>query len=525
MAVGSNQRFDLQDHMAVLAAASSLMDEFALSFRHTRNRLLVSHPGLAHPYIDLSVLYQLVLKDLQVQLAHAADDRLPGIRVDFVSEGGILPSQRFQCVRQFGTLSRRPGLDRHRNDGLRKADTGQHHGFLRVAKSVARQGMPQPHHGDDIPRLRRFQDLPLTSVHLKDPHDVFLLVPLGVQDPGARLERALIEPQEVQVPVDITDDLESQRDQTGIRVAPHRNPFRLVVRLMPDNHGPLERRGQIIHDPVEEPLDTYVFQRRTHEDGIQSVLECAFPDGPPEGLLPGRLIVDECIHDRLIVFGRRLDHSSAVLFRPAGKLRGDVRLVKLRAQFLGLIEDGLHRKQVDNAREGIFRSHRNLHHHRICDQLVVDALDAHLEIGARFVHLVDKAQAGQAVLLALPPDGLALRLDALTAVKDGDRAVEHSQRPFDLSREVDVARRIDQIDVKALPGALRRGGRDRDPSPLLFLQVIHHGRAIMDLPHLIGLARIVENALRHRRLAGVDMRHDANVPYSVQLTHFHALPI
>src|SRR6476620_5154123 len=69
----------------------------------------------------------------------------------------------------------------------------------------------------------------------------------------------------------------------------------------------------------------------------------------------------------------------------------------------------------------------------------------------------------------LAPDGLRLGLDAGDAVEAGNRAVEHAQRTLDLNREVDVTRRVDDIDpvlfalaFVGAPKAGRRGGRDRD---------------------------------------------------------------
>ena len=68
------------------------------------------------------------------------------------------------------------------------------------------------------------------------------------------------------------------------------------------------------------------------------------------------------------------------------------------------------------------------------------------EVGADAVHLVDEADAGDAVLVGLAPHRLGLRLDAGHGVEHGDRAVEHPQRPLDLDGEVDVAGRVDDVD-------------------------------------------------------------------------------
>ena len=61
------------------------------------------------------------------------------------------------------------------------------------------------------------------------------------------------------------------------------------------------------------------------------------------------------------------------------------------------------------------------------------------------------------------------------------------------------------------PEAGGGGGRDRDAALLLLLHPIHCGRAVMDFADLMRLARVIQDPLRRRRLAGVDMRHDADV--------------
>ena len=57
-----------------------------------------------------------------------------------------------------------------------------------------------------------------------------------------------------------------------------------------------------------------------------------------------------------------------------------------------------------------------------------------------------KAMPRHAVLVGLPPDGFALGLDAFAGAEDDHAAVEHAQAPLHLGREVDVARRVDQVD-------------------------------------------------------------------------------
>ena len=134
------------------------------------------------------------------------------------------------------------------------------------------------------------------------------------------------------------------------------------------------------------------------------------------------------------------------------------------------------------------------------------------EVRADAVHLVDERDPRHGVLVGLAPDGLGLRLDAGDGVEQRDRAVEDAQRALDLDGEVDVAGRVDDVDAVLAPLAGRRGGRDRDAALLLLLHPVHRGGALVDLADLVGPPRVIEDALGRRRLTGVDVRHDPDVP-------------
>ena len=168
--------------------------------------------------------------------------------------------------------------------------------------------------------------------------------------------------------------------------------------------------------------------------------------------------------------------------------------------------------EVDDAQEVALGADRQLDRHGVRAEAVDHRLHAALEVRADAVHLVDVGDARDVVLVGLAPDGLRLRLDAGDGVEQRDRAVEHAQRALDLDGEVDVARRVDDVDAVVGPLAGGRGGRDRDAALLLLLHPVHRGGALVDLAHLVGAAGVVEDALGRRRLARIDVGHDPDVP-------------
>ena len=166
-----------------------------------------------------------------------------------------------------------------------------------------------------------------------------------------------------------------------------------------------------------------------------------------------RLAFDELLEQRVVEFGNRFDHLLAIILGLFEQVGGNVDHVELRAQRFVAPDHGLHLHQVDDALELIFRAHRNLNRHRARLQPVHDGVHRVVEIGAHAVHLVDEADARNAILVGLPPDGFRLRLHAGHGVENRDRAIEHAQRALHFGREIDVARRVDDVDLHVAPGS------------------------------------------------------------------------
>src|SRR5690606_13806508 len=99
-----------------------------------------------------------------------------------------------------------------------------------------------------------------------------------------------------------------------------------------------------------------------------------------------------------------------------------------------------------------------------------------------------KDNARHLVFVALAPNRLGLRLDALIGVQHAYRTVEHAQRTLHFDCEIDVTRRVDDIEALAVPERGGRGRRDRDAALLLLRHPVHGGRALMGLAHLMALA-------------------------------------
>src|SRR4051794_4654122 len=482
--------------------------------------LAVGHLGLAHVGLDVELPPHAVDQDLQVQLTHAGDDRLTGLLVEADLERRVLLGQLLDGRAELLLVALGLRLDRDRDDRGREGHRLQDHRLLRVGQGVARRRLLQAVDRHDLAGAHARALLALVGVHLIDLADPLLAVLGAVEHRGPGVEPAGVDAdvgELAQVLVGL--DLEGQRRERLVLVGVPED-LGLTVERGADDGLDVQRAGQVVGDGVEHGLDALVLERRAGQDRVHLARDRRLADGGLDGLDGDLLTTEVGLHDRVVVLGDALEELLPVLGGLVGQLRGDlldrVVLAELRVAAPG---EGAHLDQVDDADEVGLGADRDLQHQRVGPEALDHHVDAAEEVGTRAVELVDEAHARDAVLLRLPPDLLGLRLDTGNAVVDRDRTVEHPQRPLHLDGEVDVPRGVDDVDVEAVPGALRRGRRDGDAALLLLLHPVHRGGAVVDLTDLVVDAGVEEDPLGRRRLAGVDVRHDPDVAGLGELGH------
>ena len=143
----------------------------------------------------------------------------------------------------------------------------------------------------------------------------------------------------------------------------------------------------------------------------------------------------------------------------------------------------------------------------VADQLR-DLARGTVGVGLRQVDLVDDRHDLEVVLDRQVGVRERLGLGALGGVDDQHGAFARLKRPRDLVREVDVTRRVDQVELMALPGHPHRLRLDRDPALALEVHRVEHLRAHVSLRDGV---RQLEDAIGERRLAVVDVRDDREV--------------
>ena len=177
---------------------------------------------------------------------------------------------------------------------------------------------------------------------------------------------------------------------------------------------------------------------------------------------------------------------------------------------------GDHLDEVDDTGEVPFGTDRELHDQRGGLQPIQDGVDRGKEICPDPVHLVDETDPGNLIPVGLPPHRFRLGFDAGDRIEDGHSAVEYSKRPLDFDGEVDVARRVDDVDPMLVPLAGRGGRGDGDAALLFLLHPVHDGTAFVDFAELVGATGVIQNAFGQRRFTRVDVGHDPDVAGTAQ---------
>ena len=131
-----------------------------------------------------------------------------------------------------------------------------------------------------------------------------------------------------------------------------------------------------------------------------------------------------------------------------------------------------------------------------------------LRVGLGQVDLVGHRDDLEVVLDRQVGVGQRLRLDPLRRIDDEQGAFASLQGARDLVGEVDVAGRVDQVQLVALPAHTHRLGLDRDAALALQLHRVQHLLAHIALGDGV---RQLEDAVGQRRLAVVDVGDDREV--------------
>jgi hypothetical protein len=101
-------------------------------------------------------------------------------------------------------------------------------------------------------------------------------------------------------------------------------------------------------------------------------------------------------------------------------------------------------------------------------------------------------------------------------VKNRNGPVQHPQGTLHLGGKIYMARRVDDVYFMVFPVSGGSRALDRNPPLLLLLHPVHGSFAVINLAYAVAFARVKENAFSGSGFTGINVRHDADIPHSVQ---------
>ena len=155
------ERLDANPHLGRVLHALDHAAALADDLGRPGDRLAVADPRLVDLHVQLEIAQQPVLDHFQVQLAHAADERLAGLLVLVGAERRVLLAQHVERFAQLLAVVRALRLDGHRDDRLGKLDRLQQDRLAGVAQRVAGDRVAQADDADDVAGLGRLELLVL----------------------------------------------------------------------------------------------------------------------------------------------------------------------------------------------------------------------------------------------------------------------------------------------------------------------------------------------------------------------------
>ena len=281
-------------------------------------------------------------------------------------------------------------------------------------------------------------------------------------------------------------------------------------------------------------------RRQALDDQVEQAVRADVPGGRAAADREELALGDELLQRLGHLLAGDLAALQVALHQLVGRLRHDVHqlvvvLVGGRAQVVGDV-DGLvapgalavvvgdHVDEVDHAVELVLAADRKLHRDALRREPRLERVERREEVGPLAVEQVHEDEAREAQLLAAFPQPLRPHLDAHDARHRHDRALHHPERAQHVGLEAGLAGRVDQVDRAALPVEVRDRGRDRHLAPALLVVEVRDGRLLGDAPQPVHGARLEQQGLDERGLAGAAMADHGDVSDLAGLRSRHAWP-
>ena len=176
-------------------------------------------------------------------------------------------------------------------------------------------------------------------------------------------------------------------------------------------------------------------------------------------------------------------------------------------------------QQVDDARELVLGADRELDRDAAVGELLAHRVEDAEEVRALAVEHVHEDDAREFELLRACPHARGVDLDAHHRRCDDERAFHDPQTGDRVRLEARVARRVDQVDLAALPLEVRERSGERHLPALLVLVPVADRRSRFDGAETVDRACLEEHRLEEGGLTRPAMSDDGDVADLPGLLH------
>ena len=430
-------------------------------------------------------------------------------------QGWIVAQKAAKGVTQLGFVVDLIGDQGDADHRLGEVDRLECHWSIDRAKGVTRVGGFQTNHGNNDSGSGDFQLFALVTHHAVHTTNAFLTTIGGVQYRVAGVEFARIHAHINEVASWLGNRFEGQ---TGKMIFWIRATQDFFLFLATWNHAfnwrTVAWSRQQVDDMVEQLLHAVeVLAGTAHHWGEQAA-QGAFTQGGLQEFFGNGLFIENQFSDLVVrkrchfqKFSAALLGFGAVAFWDFYQRKVDVALIFRVAQ------NKFHANQIDNAFEIGVGANWNGANGGFSQKLFLHLADATVEIRTCAVEFVDVGDAGNFVLVGLKPHGFRLDFHTTNGAEHTHCTVKNAQGSLHFSGEVHVTGGIDNVDLIDAP-VHRNGGRvNRDTLGAFQWIEVGCGIAGVHVTHFVLGTTEVKNTLGCGRLAGIDVRDDADVAY------------
>ena len=210
-------RLDAQARDRELTVATALLLELPFRFGRSRDRLAVRDLDVFALDLDAELARQLLERDRQVRLAHAAEQRLVGLRVALDAHDRILGLQAVQRVRELVLVGLGLGVDRDGEHRVGEREVGGVDLDTLGREHVAGREVVELGHCGDVARRDLRDGVLLLAAHREQLVHALVGVRAHVHEHVVVLHRPLQHLEEVHVAdVRVDDRLEHLHDRRSV---------------------------------------------------------------------------------------------------------------------------------------------------------------------------------------------------------------------------------------------------------------------------------------------------------------------